>query len=160
MLEEVYFSGGSPLFPEGHSLHSSLVVRTMLTCKDLVEIAYFSSKKFTDICIHCGSSGDLLPTSEEWSRKFSVRHWRRNMSLRCQCWLEIRGKPNEEFKTLNHIFLLLISCYVLYKNHRRNDKTKYYKLFSEDVVVASSFDSLFWIWRTSEVLIFARYVKR
>ena len=70
MLEEVYFSGGSPLFPEGHILHSSLVVRTMLTCEDLVEITYFSSKKFTDVCIHCGSSGELIPTPEELRRKF------------------------------------------------------------------------------------------
>ena len=36
-------------------------MRANLTCSDHVEVPFYSSESFTDVCIHCASTSDLAP---------------------------------------------------------------------------------------------------
>ena len=69
ILEDVYFTCGSSLqdIDSSHGvgsttdsqLLSKVSVRANLTCNDPVEISFYSSESFPDVCVHCACVGDL-----------------------------------------------------------------------------------------------------
>ena len=47
------------------NIFSKVYVRENLSCSIAVELTYYSSNIFPDVCIHCGTKQNLLPTSTE-----------------------------------------------------------------------------------------------
>ena len=74
ILEDVYFTCGSSLqdIDSSHGvgsttdsrLLSKVFVRANLTCNDPVEIPFYSSKSFPDVCVHCACVGDLVENQD------------------------------------------------------------------------------------------------
>ena len=69
-IEVLHYTCGSPLFPEEHRLHSSIVVKLMTSCSDNIEISYYSSEKFASICIYCANSENLMDISEDINKNY------------------------------------------------------------------------------------------
>jgi hypothetical protein len=68
--EELLHTCGSPLFPEGSTLHQTLVVRESVTCGTPIDVQYYSGAvKFPDICIYCGHSenGPIKELKKQYS---------------------------------------------------------------------------------------------
>ena len=58
--ENVYTCGGC--LPD--QAENNVVVRDSINCTSMIEITYYSSKKFDDVCIYCGDGGNLLEDDE------------------------------------------------------------------------------------------------
>ena len=70
--EDGYYCGLS-LFPEGHSLHSTIRVRMALNCTSNIEAAYYGAPRcFDTICVFCGSAEDIAEMDDilEFMQKF------------------------------------------------------------------------------------------
>ena len=69
---QIYFIAGSQLSDliaeDSSPLHKNLLcrvfVRANLTCADKVEIPYYSSEVFEDVCIHCGNPDNIVKGDE------------------------------------------------------------------------------------------------
>ena len=74
ILEDVYFTCCSSLqdIDSSHGvgsttdsqLLSKVFVRANLTCNDPVEIPFYSSESFPDVCVHCACVGDLVENQD------------------------------------------------------------------------------------------------
>ena len=59
---ETWYTCGSPLSP---SDDPSFVVREGITCSSPVEFAYYSSKRFKNVCAHCGNECSVDTTLKD-----------------------------------------------------------------------------------------------
>ena len=60
--EDGVFRCGSPLFPDGHPLCDTVVVRQSLRCATTIEATYYGAPylSFPPVCVHCGQEDDLV----------------------------------------------------------------------------------------------------
>ena len=79
-IEVLHYTCGSPLFPEEHKLHSSIVVKLMTSCSDNIEISYYASNNFASICIYCANSENLMDVPE-----FIKKYYRKVYPLCTSC---------------------------------------------------------------------------
>ena len=69
-MESIFVECVSILFPEGHRLHKIVNVKQMLKCEDTIELQYFASNKFCDICYWCGGGHCLCQAAEELNKVY------------------------------------------------------------------------------------------
>ncbi|CAG2208685.1 unnamed protein product [Mytilus edulis] len=64
--EELFYSCGSPLLPDGHQFNGKLLVREGVDCSSPIETTYYAGAvtKFADICFFCGDT-DIVPDTNE-----------------------------------------------------------------------------------------------
>ena len=66
LIGDVLYTCGSTLQEldiegaESSELLSKVFVRANLTCQNPVEVPYYSSDSFVDVCVHCASSSDFV----------------------------------------------------------------------------------------------------
>lgn len=74
--DEGTYTCGVALFPEGHVLRHSVVVKEAMKCSSHVEISYYSAPRvsFEPCCIHCGLYEELADDEEvkETRKKFHM----------------------------------------------------------------------------------------
>ena len=112
--DEGTYTCGVTLFPEGHHLQHTVVVREAVKCSSLVEVSHYSSPRvsFETCCIHCGSCNDL----EE------VSYGQANLQSMQKCWKEFNysvvlttlqpkdpnSKPKPEYiSTVNSEYIII-----------------------------------------------------
>jgi hypothetical protein len=72
--ETLFSCDGGALFEEGHPLLGVVFAQMGVGCDTFVETQYYSSKKFDDVCVRCGSGADLAEAPETALAKYtSVR---------------------------------------------------------------------------------------
>ena len=87
-LEEIlYFCGSSlqgvsPLIHPGDdttckSLFERIFVRENLDCQTPVEVPYFSSEVFEDVCVHCACNSTQTHSNGTYPINFALSVWRR-----------------------------------------------------------------------------------
>ena len=64
----LFYECSAVLFPEGHRLHKIVNVKQMLKCKDPIELQYFASKMFCDVCYWCGGKNSLCEVPEQLTK--------------------------------------------------------------------------------------------
>ena len=69
-IETLLFICGMSVFPSGHSLESSVVSRKMVNCESPIEIQYYSSKIFPDVCYWCGKANEFATVPEDLKKNY------------------------------------------------------------------------------------------
>ncbi|CAG8729726.1 17951_t:CDS:2, partial [Cetraspora pellucida] len=72
-LENISYSCGSPILPDGHPLFEQLNICQNLTCDSPIERNYYSCHiKDVDLCYWCGAEDDIIEPSEDLKSKFKT----------------------------------------------------------------------------------------
>ncbi len=79
LLEDLYFTCGSPILPEGHALWGVVYSNEKLLCAADVCSAYYDSeaRRLTEpgppVCVHCASTENLVDLTELRKKHAKVR---------------------------------------------------------------------------------------
>lgn len=76
LLDDLHFTCGSPVVPEGHELWGVVYSNEKLLCAADVCSAYYDSAErlsFKDVCVHCGSAENLIDVTELRKQHTKVR---------------------------------------------------------------------------------------